>query len=93
MGLSGIVMAVDEDFLDFGNIVRTHLGKQAQYGVRFVDGSDGYPKLGEGLRFQGDLLDYHTLAIHRNDVQTFLDRYQSYLEWRDDPEVEHAFKF
>lgn len=70
----------DKDgFVSFGDVSRQLLGKQAQYGSRFVDGAFGeYPKLGEGLRVKGNSDDYHNLKIHRDDIDEFVKRYREY---------------
>lgn len=48
-----------------------------------------YPNLGEGLRIKGKPSDYHSLIIHTDDVETFVERYKAYqksvLEQNDSP--------
>lgn len=71
-----------DEFVNFGEISRFYLGKQAQYGSIYVDGWEerGYPNLGEGLTFKGDPADYHSLAIRRGDVPAFVARYIEYRQ-------------
>lgn len=70
-----------DGFVGFGEVSRQLLGKQAQYGSRFVDGAFGeYPKLGEGLRIVGNSDDYHNLKIHIDDINEFVKRYVAYQE-------------
>jgi hypothetical protein len=64
----------DPDFVDFGDVAREKCGDQCQYVSRYVDGRHGSPKLGDGLRFKGDPVDYHFLTIHKDDVETFVQR-------------------
>lgn len=64
------------DYVDFGDVCRRRLNEQAQYGSRFVDGRHGCPRLGDGLRFVGDAVDYHSLRIHADDVEEFVGRYR-----------------
>lgn len=66
-------------YVSFGDLSRGRLNQQCQYGSRYVDGRHGYPNLGEGLRFRGTPADYHTLLIHRDDADEFVQRV---AEWR-----------
>ena len=62
-------------FVDFSDIARGELRQQSQYASRYVDGKmEGYPNLGEGLRFEGDPSDYHSLRIHKDDLAEFVQR-------------------
>jgi hypothetical protein len=66
------------EWLLFGPIARERCQEQCQYASRYVDGKlPGYPALGQGLRFQGDTRDYHSLRIHRGDVEEFVRRWQA----------------
>jgi len=68
-----------EGFVMFGDIAMNLLGQQTQYASRYVNGFLGeYPNLGEGLRFDGDPSDYHSLAIHKDDVDEFVRRVKDY---------------
>lgn len=71
----------DKDgFVKFGDVSRRLLGKQAQYGSRYVDGAFGeYPKLGDGLRVKGSSDDYHNLLIHKDDIDEFVNRYNTHF--------------
>ena len=56
-------------------------GLSNQYGSSYILGTDNKPACGEGLRFrnwpnQGS--DYHNIQIHRDDVDTFVERVQGY---------------
>ncbi len=66
-------------FVDFGDVARNLMMMQSQYGSRYVDGAiEGYPKLGEGLRIQGDPRNYHSLEIHPEDIEDFMLRHSAY---------------
>lgn len=39
-----------------------------------------YPNLGAGIRFIGDTNNYHSLLIHKDDVQKFLTAYFEYQQ-------------
>lgn len=68
-----------DEMVNFGEVSRRYLGKQAQYGCRYVDGFDGdYPNLGEGLHFEGSPDDYHGLQIRQGDIPTFVERYREH---------------
>ena len=76
---SGIVDT--SKYIDFGDFSRHHLGLSCQQGSKYVDGViDNYPELGQGLRFLGDNHNYHSLKIHKDDVQTFMNRFNDYME-------------
>ena len=67
------------DYVSFGDVARSRCGEQAQYASRYIDGNlPGYPALGEGLRFQGDSRDYHSVKIHRDDVDEFCRRWATH---------------
>jgi hypothetical protein len=70
------------DYVDFGDHVRNAGLGQCQYVSRYVGGRHGYPDFGEGLRFQGDPIDYHFLEIHKDDVDTFIERVKEHLHRR-----------
>ena len=68
-----------DDYTDFGDIAYDRCGMQCQYASRYIDGRiEGYPNLGDGLRFTGDPRDYHSVRIHRDDVETFVTRLTEY---------------
>ncbi len=70
-------VADENGFVNFGDVSRGELGKQAQYGSRYVNGfRDEYPNLGEGLRFEGNPSDYHSLRIHHEDIDEFVRRFK-----------------
>ena len=74
-------------YVNFGDVSRKQLGIQCQYGSRYVDGVlDGWKNLGEGLRFKGKPDMYHSLRIHKNDVEEFVRRYNEHRK-----EIEKLF--
>jgi hypothetical protein len=72
----------DEGYSQFGDFSRERLGQQCQYGSRYITGKlDNYPALGEGLRFKNlDRGDYHSIRIHRDDMDEFERRYKAYRD-------------
>jgi hypothetical protein len=78
----------------FGDFCRSRLGQQCQYGSRYIEGRiEGYPALGEGLRFNNgkghnggtrplNSGDYHSIRIHRDDMDEFERRYKAFCEER-----------
>jgi hypothetical protein len=78
----------NKDYVNFGDVCRGRLSQQCQYGSRYVnprfntesarEAGDWYPNLGEGLRITGKPSDYHSLKIHKDDVETFVERYTAY---------------
>ena len=81
-GLLNITESKSE-YIDFGDFSRKHLGLTCQQGSKYVEGViDNYPELGQGLRFLGNNNNYHSLKIHKDDVQTFLNRFNDYMETR-----------
>ena len=66
-------------FVRFGEVAIGELKQQSQYASRYVNGEiEGYPNLGEGLRFEGDPSDYHSLRIHQDDIEEFVRRVNDY---------------
>lgn len=70
------------NFTDFGDIARQRLNEQCQYISRYVDGRHGCPNLGQGLRFEGDPHNCHSLRIHVDDVEEFVRRVQNHRDPR-----------
>jgi hypothetical protein len=68
------------DYLRFETVIMERLNEEGQYVSRFVDGALGCPELGTGLRFKGNSAQFVTLKIHRDDVDTFIERYLDYKE-------------
>jgi hypothetical protein len=62
-------------FIRFGDLAIRVLDQQCQYASRHLDGRCGDAMLATGLRLQGDPWDYHSVLIHRDDAQAFIDRY------------------
>ena len=71
-------MRENPDYVCFGDVARGQLDQQCQYASRYVDGRYDYPNLGVGLRFIGDACDYHSLQIHKDDVEEFVHRVKEY---------------
>lgn len=65
-------------YIDLGTVVHDMLDMQMQYAVRYLD-SDKYPTISAGIRWQGNLVDYHEIRIHSEDVNTFVKRVQEHL--------------
>ena len=67
-----------EEYVLFGDVARKFLGEQCQYAVRYLDNR----QLTTGVRWVGDLADYHFVKIHRDDVVGFVRRVQDWLKKR-----------
>lgn len=65
-------------WISFGDVARNRCGMQSQYCSRYVDGFSRFPKLGEGLRFQGSPFYYHSLEIHADDADEFVARVKAH---------------
>jgi hypothetical protein len=67
-------------FVSFGSVAGVRCNKDTQYCVCFVDVRfcPQYPDLGKGLKFSGDMGQYHELRIHIDDVDEFVRRYRKY---------------
>jgi hypothetical protein len=68
------------DFVDFGEVCITLLGIQSQYGSRFLVQNKGCINFAHDLRLRGkygqplDATNYHEIEIHKDDVETFVER-------------------
>jgi hypothetical protein len=69
----------DPDYINFGDFVRKECGMQCQYASFYLKGIAGYPNLSEGLRLKGDLKDYHSIMIHKDDAVIFEKRVKIYI--------------
>lgn len=78
----------ESDFVSLGDVCRSRLAMQCQYGSRYANpafSSDSakeagrfYPFCAEGLRITGNFDNYHSLEIHCDDVETFVQRVQAH---------------
>jgi cold shock CspA family protein len=63
-----------DPYISYADLCHRSLGTTSQAGAYYVSGLDPYPNLSEGIRIQGDVGMYHTLRIHRDDVERFVSR-------------------
>ena len=67
----------------YPDLCHSRLGTTSQVGAYYVGGSgDGYPDLSEGCQFKGSRAMYHSLKIHRDDVETFVARVKKWEKAR-----------
>lgn len=67
-----------DGFVNFGDVARGLLNQQAQYASNYITGLSGTPILTEGLRIRGDSHNYHSLLIHKDDMDEFVSRVIEY---------------
>lgn len=72
-------MANGEEFINFGDYCRGTIGITCQYGYYLLEGLAGHPRMKDGLRITGDVHNYHSIRIHKDDAEIFKDRYWA---WR-----------
>lgn len=65
----------DDPFVSFGDVARKQLGMQAQYARHYLID----PEIAGSTRWEGRIEDYHGLRIHREDVDSFVERA---IAWR-----------
>lgn len=80
-------MDTSSEYVSLGDISRSRLGKQAQYGTRFFSKTycknSGYTYLGYGLRIVGgEDGNYHEMKIHKDDVEEAVRRYETHQKRR-----------
>jgi hypothetical protein len=68
----------NDKFIKFGEVARSKIGMQCQYACDYLDAAK-HPTLAAGVRWKGDLADYHFVLIHEDDVEAFVERVQT---WR-----------
>jgi hypothetical protein len=76
-----MVIKVNDDYINFGDFVRKECGMQCQYASFYLKGIAGYPDLSKDLRLKGDLKDYHSILIHKDDAIEFKKRFGVLHEW------------
>lgn len=64
----------DVEYVSFGDMARELLNMQAQYAAYFLNGAGGLARIADDLRVKGQVGDYHSLQIHRDDVAVFVSR-------------------
>jgi hypothetical protein len=74
--------AMSDEYVSFGEVARRRCHEQCQYLSRHVGGRHGWADLSAGLWFIGDTIDYHSLKIHRDDVEEFVRRVEAYRATR-----------
>jgi hypothetical protein len=67
------------EYINFGDVARQQCHEQCQYASRYLVGWKDWPDLGAGLRYQGEIGDYHSIVIHRDDVEEFVRRYHEHM--------------
>ncbi|MEA2097935.1 MAG: hypothetical protein U9P70_02575 [Patescibacteria group bacterium] len=82
--IMGESFEVDEDgFVSFSDVASKILNGTTQQISRYADGrleDGGYPNLAEDLRFSGKMDMYHSLRMHKDDVEEFVKRVEEYRE-------------
>jgi hypothetical protein len=70
-----------ENYVNLGSVIRKCSGMQCQYGSRYFckNWSDEYKYLGEGLRIIGTSVLYHSMEIHKDDVEEATKRLKNQL--------------
>lgn len=63
------------DYVDFGDVARKQIGQQCQYARHYLKN----PEINEGIRWEGKFEDYHSLTIHKDDVEKFVTRSLTWL--------------
>ena len=77
-----------DEYVSVGDVCRGRLGMQCQYGSRYLDKrfeEHQYTFLGDGLRVLGNCNDYHSMRIHKDDVETFVERWEMLTELKASP--------
>jgi hypothetical protein len=71
-----------EEYVNFDEIEKEKLPDMDIQKVHlFVDGlTVGWPNLGNGLRFIGNPGEYHSMRIHKDDVDKFAKRLRQYYK-------------
>lgn len=73
------MMIDNSNFIEFN---KSRLLGQNQYVSGYILGSKEKPALGKGLRFIGDVGNYHSWYIHKDDEQRFTNRFSVYQTLR-----------
>jgi hypothetical protein len=68
-----------QGYINFGDYCRAELGITCQYGYYLLEGLAGHPSLKEGIRLSGDIHNYHSLMICKQDAEIFRKRYEDWM--------------
>lgn len=70
---------LEKNYVQFGKMGLPGVNMQTQYSSRYLEGTAGYPDLGDDIRIAGNPnLDYHSLKIHEEDIPLFAQRIVDY---------------
>ncbi len=74
--IMGVKFAIDTNgFVELGEVSRSLLKMQGQYGARYADDIDSdYPNFGQDLRIIGNAGNYHDMKIHADDIEEFVNK-------------------
>ena len=70
-----------KNYIPFGDVAHNFLHEQTQYASRYLDGRHGSPNFGKDIRFKWlspHDHDYHSIVIHKDDVEKFVQRVIKY---------------
>ncbi len=76
--MKGMSLNTPGKFVKFGDVARNQIGMQCQYAVGYLDAAK-HPDLAAGVRWRGDLSDYHFVEIWDQDIEAFVITVQA---WR-----------
>jgi len=68
------------EYINFGGFCLNEMNMQAQSGMYVFEGLHHYPPLGYHLRIIGDMENYHSVLIHKEDALKFKARYEAYIK-------------
>lgn len=75
--------AVPEGWVRLGEVAR-EAGEQCQTLSMLIVGQGSMPRLGDGLRIEGDRSDYHSMLVHKDDAGRLLARVRQWQQRFED---------
>lgn len=68
----------DSNYISFGDVARDRCGMQCQYASRYLTGAGGRAKIDPSIRYRGRESSYHSLEIHREDADRFVEKLRDF---------------
>jgi cold shock CspA family protein len=73
-----------EPYVSLGDVAHGKLGDTSQNVAKYFSGLSPYPNLGHRIRVKGEPSMYHSMRVHRDDVEEFVGRVKKWQQAKMD---------